>query len=841
MADDYSNTTSTTGILSPGGTRTGKLENAGDADWFRITLTEGRFYTFQMTSSLTSTSYNVLSLYDGSGSYLGAVYGSYDTSTVKYTFKAPGSASYYVGVSDRSFSSGALEVSYTLQAGTAVTDDFGDTRATAQALVLGQSQAGVFEGGSDIDYFKITLAAGVTYTVAPTWTSASGGSASGSWRLEDSTGYNITPYGQSFTATRAGDYYIAASGLYGSVANYKILVSAAADDFTASNSGAGVLAMGGVATGKLEVTGDRDWFATTLAADTTYWFKLGPGTTGAQNYFGSGSILKVLDVNGNVVATSSGYPYVDATHPLLLQYASTKAGTYYLEVSNSTYVTGNYVVSAEVGEKDDYGDTIPANATLTVGTAVTGRLAIPLDNDAFKLAVTAGKTYLIELTGKDALGGATLGLSGMAAIGYNDTLTEYSKPGIAEYRVLTAKTTGDYYLTVGNYSQSGSMGYTLKVTEPVGDDYAAGTGTTGVLAIGNSVTGSLDYTGDADTFKVTLQYGARYAFQLRGAGSGGGTLAVDGNVRLEIANSDPYSYAYPVLSNNGDGTYTFTSKEGGDYYITVAPAYGSIPGALTGSYTLAALALSGDVTAPTLLSYTPVDHAGMFDNITLRFSETVMRAGSSSGGEYITLRDNLGVALETYYAQDPRVTISGDTLTINPSMALRPDSKYLLSVAGSSITDLAGNKLAGYEMLTITTSPTLSTGTAANDVLVGMGMGLALSGGDGIDTAIYGYSRSYYDVARSGTGATVTSHALAGTSRAGDTLDGIERLMFSDTSVALDIDGAGGCRWPAASWTARNRPSCTVAPRMRRSLKNCTATCCTVHRTRPALTTGWVC
>lgn len=68
-----------------------------------------------------------------------------------------------------------------------------------------------------------------------------------------------------------------------------------------------------------------------------------------------------------------------------------------------------------------------------------------------------------------------------------------------------------------------------------------------------------------------------------------------------------------------------------------------------------------------------------------------------------------------------------------------------------------------------------------------MGGNDVLNGGDGIDTAIYSGTKSTYTIGRTNTGFTVASQA-EGT----DTLIWIERLTFSDTKVALDLDGAAG-------------------------------------------------
>src|SRR2546423_1871098 len=51
MADDFASTTSTTGAVSVGGSTSGNIETAGDTDWFKITLTGGHTYQFDLKGS----------------------------------------------------------------------------------------------------------------------------------------------------------------------------------------------------------------------------------------------------------------------------------------------------------------------------------------------------------------------------------------------------------------------------------------------------------------------------------------------------------------------------------------------------------------------------------------------------------------------------------------------------------------------------------------------------------------------------------------------------------------------------------------------------------------------
>ena len=57
------------------------------------------------------------------------------------------------------------------------------------------------------------------------------------------------------------------------------------------------------------------------------------------------------------------------------------------------------------------------------------------------------------------------------------------------------------------------------------DDYLGAEETTGTVAVGGSVTGNLEVDNDVDWFKVRLEEGKSYRVSMRGAESGGGTLA----------------------------------------------------------------------------------------------------------------------------------------------------------------------------------------------------------------------------------------------------------------------------------------------------------------------------
>ncbi|MBI3729827.1 MAG: DUF4214 domain-containing protein [Burkholderiales bacterium] len=80
-------------------------------------------------------------------------------------------------------------------------------------------------------------------------------------------------------------------------------------------------------------------------------------------------------------------------------------------------------------------------------------------------------------------------------------------------------------------------------------------------------------------------------------------------------------------------------------------------------------------------------------------------------------------------------------------------------------------------------------GGTGNDTLVGGKGNDSLDGGAGFDMGLYASARSNYVISKNGNGFTVKdSSGTNGT----DSVMNVERLNFSDTSVALDVSGIAG-------------------------------------------------
>lgn len=114
---------------------------------------------------------------------------------------------------------------------------------------------------------------------------------------------------------------------------------------------------------------------------------------------------------------------------------------------------------------------------------------------------------------------------------------------------------------------------------------------------------------------------------------------------------------------------------------------------------------TADTTAPTLASSNPADNAtgvAVGSNIVLTFSENI-----AAGTGNIVISDGSSDT-RTIPIGDAQVTISGSTLTINPTADLNSSTTYYVQVAATAVDDLAGNSYAG-----ITDTTTLNFTTAA--------------------------------------------------------------------------------------------------------------------------------
>ena len=249
----------------------------------------------------------------------------------------------------------------------------------------------------------------------------------------------------------------------------------------------------------------------------------------------------------------------------------------------------------DVGETPYLVDDDSTTGQVLIDDSATGTLEEAFDKDWFAVELVAGNTYNFDLegsvTGSGTLDDPLLQLFSPASdfIVQNDDGGDGRNSRIEDY---LAEQTGTHFLQAGGYSDAAGTN-TLRTTRVAsGDDYADTSGTTGSVALGGTVTGSLEAEFDKDWFAVDLVAGGTYQFDLLGEDGGGGTLP-DPSLGL-------YNAAGDLLAENDDfgngldsRLSSFVAPSTGTYYLE-AGAYSDETGTYTLSTTIVSPPVPGD-------------------------------------------------------------------------------------------------------------------------------------------------------------------------------------------------------------------------------------------------------
>lgn len=200
-----------------------------------------------------------------------------------------------------------------------------------------------------------------------------------------------------------------------------------------------------------------------------------------------------------------------------------------------------------------------------------------------------------------------------------------------------------------------------------------------------------------------------------------------------------------------------------------------------------------DQTAPTVVSFTPGNHAIGVEtgaNIVLNFNEAIRR-----GSGIIQLRTSAGMLVESFeIATSNRVSVSGSTLTIDPTATLADNTRYQVTSAAGTVLDLAGNAHGGIVGFDFTTRGVALTGTDGHDLLSGTNLSESIYGlaGDdviqGLDGGDMLYGGSGNDILRGGYGNDTLSGSLGADDLSGDS--GADTLLGHSGNDLLS-GGAG--------------------------------------------------
>ena len=361
------------------------------------------------------------------------------------------------------------------------------------------------------------------------------------------------------------------------------------EDLPEDTSTTGRVAVGDTATGKIGTPGDRDWFAVELEAGRIYRIDLEGSWTGAgtlvdpylrgvyneDHFFIVGTTVndsgRGLNSRQTLTLDETGTYYVAAGA------WGTREGTYRLSVAD---VTDTHT--------DDFAAGTGTTGAVAVGGSARGTIQHVNDRDWFAVELEAGKRYRIDLEGYDTGAG---NLSDPYLRGIHDadgdrlagTTNDDGGAGSNSRVYITVDETGTYYVAAGGYANEKGT-YTLSVTE-YRDDFDAGTGTTGAVAVGGSTTGEIESPGDRDWFAVTLDAGRTYRIDLEGFFTAAGTLSVPDMQGIYDANG---VLIVDITDGSEGAGYNsrvyFTAEEDATYYVA-AGGYGRVVGTYTLSVT----------------------------------------------------------------------------------------------------------------------------------------------------------------------------------------------------------------------------------------------------------------
>ncbi|MEG5048155.1 Ig-like domain-containing protein, partial [Microcoleus sp. B4-C1] len=252
----------------------------------------------------------------------------------------------------------------------------------------------------------------------------------------------------------------------------------------------------------------------------------------------------------------------------------------------------------------------------------------------------------------------------------------------------------DYYVEIA----SGA------IKDLAGNNYA---GTTGATAWNFTTAAAVDTTAPTATFTpadnaTSVAVAADLVVTLSEAVQKG-----IGNIVIKKVSDNSVVETIDVTSTNvtvSGSTVTVNPTAdlapGTDYYVEIASGaikdlagnnYAGTTGATAWNFSTAAAV---DTTAPTAASFTPADNAtavAVGADLVVTLSEAVAKGT----GNIVIKKVSDNSVVETIDVTSTNVTVSGSTVTVNPTADLAPGTDYYVEIAAGAIKDLAGNNYAG--------------------------------------------------------------------------------------------------------------------------------------------------
>ena len=384
--------------------------------------------------------------------------------------------------------------------------DFPASTSTSGKVEVGGSATGNIGSNADRDWFAVELAAGRTYRIDLEGGPNGRGTQDDPYLhgIYDADG-SLIPNTENddvidgnfnsrvtFRATADDTYYISAGSLF-VTGTYTLSVRdltppsvfvEGATDLADDATTTGEIVVGGFAAlGTISEPGrsqgfdtfDRDWFAVELEAWQTYQIDLEGGFLGSDGrYINSGllpQIIAIYDADSNFLHNTSDREASGPGDAAQVEFTPNATGTYYISAASLGSTTGDYelTVSNITPDFDSQAADRSTNGRVTVGGSATGKIDSYQDVDWFRVTLTAGTEYQIDLEGR-ATGSGSLYDPRLRAIfdaNGNEipgTVNDDGGEGYNSRLLFTPDATGAHYVAaeaMANYEGT----YTLSVAE----------------------------------------------------------------------------------------------------------------------------------------------------------------------------------------------------------------------------------------------------------------------------------------------------------------------------------------------------------------------------------------
>lgn len=579
--------------------------------------------------------------------------------------------------------------------------------STGATLTVGETETHTIDTTTDADWFRVELQAGMSYSFTVASNGGPGiGLAGPDLRFYDGLGNQLDSVSNqpgtstatiTFIAPTSG-YYFMGVGDYNHQTTGQYTVSWVASDTTRADITTGrALTANGTVTDNLDVSVDSDWFSLSMTSGLSYGFELRGATTNPL----TGGDMQLRDAAGNVL--DSNTTFSGTFNPI--NWNATSTGGYFISVNDGHGDTGTYTVKWIAS--DNIQNNVSTTNSLVRNSTVASRLDVGGDSDWFKLAMTSGLSYGIQLRGAttDLLTGGDLQIRD-AAGNILDSRTTYS--GTANDLSFHATATANYLVSV-NDGHSDVGGYTVRwvATDTIQNNIT----TTNSLARNSSTTSRIDVEGDSDWFKVTMNAGESYGFQVLSTGS---SPLQWGDLQLRDAQGNIISsFASYSASTNSLG---FTAASTGTYFISVNDAQGDI-----GDYILRNIG-ADTVRANVSTSSKLADGTRLAGKIDMLSDSDWHRMEASEGTTYTFKLSGDGTANDLATALLILRDAAGNI--VSQSYGATASLTYTATDSGPLFLDVRGNSASdtgGYTLSVVSNAATLRGTTGADRLQGGSG------------------------------------------------------------------------------------------------------------------------